>query len=170
MLGYVLSGSDDRRDELLAYVAGRLHDDGVRVAAAVQVNVINDTPRSDMDLHIIPTGRVVRISQRLGPMATGCRLDVQQLEEAAGLLQSVLEDSPDLLILNKFGKQEAAGRGFAPVVAAALDRGIPVLIGVPQQRADDFAEFAGDMAAQVANDPEAALAWCQAAVMGAVDE
>ncbi len=66
-----------------------------------------------------------------------------------------------LLILNKFGRQESCGRGMVPVIAAAMERGLPVLTaGAPEQRAA-FLDFAGDMAQKL--PPAAAAAWCRAA-------
>ncbi|MEX5726690.1 hypothetical protein Ga0609869_000043 [Rhodovulum iodosum] len=49
-----------------------------------------------------------------------CRLDPAALETAVGLVAAGLSSGADLLIVNKFGKHEAAGRGFRYVVAEAV--------------------------------------------------
>ena len=51
-----------------------------------------------------------------------------------------------LLIVNKFGKHEAEGRGFRSLIAEALASGLPVLLGVNQMNMHSFQAFAGDMA------------------------
>ena len=51
--------------------------------------------------------------------------------------------NPDLLVLNKFGKVEAEGRGLLDLVAMAVDRGVPVVIGVPVRNLEALAQFRG---------------------------
>jgi hypothetical protein len=47
----------------------------------------------------------------------------------------------DLLIVNKFGKHEALGRGFRMVIAEALSKGLPVLVGMNALNLPAFEEF-----------------------------
>ena len=126
MLGYI---SDDARgacDRLLLSVADQLSDSGETLAGAVQENLEADgLPRCDMVLRILGRSERIEISQRLGPLATGCRLDPDALERAVGLVESTLPNGVSLLIVNKFGKQEAEGRGFRHVIAEALVRAAP---------------------------------------------
>jgi hypothetical protein len=82
-----------------------------------------------MDVRVLPNGPILRISQNLGSVSKGCRLDPAALEAAVGLVEARLDPNVDLLIINKFGKHEADGRGFRTVIAAALDLEIPVLVG-----------------------------------------
>ena len=72
----------------------------------------------------------------------------------------VLAQGADLVIVNKFGKQECYGQGFRHFIAEALARGIPVLLSVPAGQLPDFQDFAGDLAEPVA--PAAILDWCRA--------
>lgn len=114
MLGYFVSQGRGEADLLLAGVAARLMADGWRLAGAVQVNVETRADRPcEMDLHVLAQDRVVRISQNLGALSTGCRLDPAALETAVGLVERALEDGVQLLVVNKFGKQELEGRAFA---------------------------------------------------------
>ena len=82
-----------------------------------------------MQLQVLPNGPVIRINQNLGREARGCRLDGGALEQAV-VEVSRRTQSAQALIVNKFGKLEAAGRGYVPLIVEALDNGIPVLIGV----------------------------------------
>ncbi|WP_343082321.1 DUF2478 domain-containing protein [Ostreiculturibacter nitratireducens] len=165
MLGYVTAQGRGTGDRLLYDLAGKLRAEGFRIAGAVQSNVDRpDTPRCDMFLDILAGAETVRISQNLGRGASGCRLDPQGLERAVGLVIAALDGPVDLVIINKFGKQESEiGRGFRPVFAAALERGLPVLTSVTAGQTEAFLDFAGPLAENLPGDPDVLLAWARAA-------
>lgn len=169
MLGFVSPEGRGAADRLLADAAGPLRDEGVRLAGAVQVNVERATQhRCDMELHVLSGHDVIRISQYLGRAARGCRLDPDGLERAAGLVEAALERPTDLMIVNKFGKQEAEGRGFRPLIGMALAAGIPVLTAVNAANRGAFLEFSGGVAEEIPAERDAILTWCrQALVAGA---
>lgn len=165
MLGYVVVPADAKAesDLLLAGVAERLAAEGLRLAGAVQQNSGPEGDcRCDMDLRLLHDGRIIRISQDLGPGSSGCRLDAGALEDVAHAVTEGLGDRPDLLILNKFGKQEGFGRGLRPVIAAAMEAGVPVLLTVAEEVLPDFLSFAGGMGEALA--PGAAEGWARSAV------
>ncbi len=74
-------------------------------------------------------------------------------------MTSSLAAAPQLLIINKFGKDEADGRGFRPVIAEALALDVPVLVGVNGLNKEKFDAFTGGAAEQIAPDPESIIAW-----------
>lgn len=79
-------------------------------------------------------------------------------------VDSVLDQrAASLLIVNKFGKQEAEGGGFREVIGRAMIVGIPVLTTVSQGNLAAFLSFADGLARAVAPDADAAVAWCLAA-------
>jgi len=159
-LAFVKTVERGLTDRLLSDFAGRLQADGLRLAGVVQTNT--DRPGShhcDMDVRVLPRGPVIRISQTLGEASRGCRLDPTALEQAVALVEAGLEQSPDLLILNKFGKHEAEGRGFRPLIADALARNIPVLLGVNGLNQQAFEAFAGEYAEEIAIDAAGLAAW-----------
>lgn len=147
MLGYVTGGERGQMDILLAETAQRLQAEGCTLAGVVQVNEEFDPARAcHMDLHVLNGTNVIRISQDLGTLSKGCRLDPAALEQAVGLVAQALDAGPALLIINKFGRQEADGRGFRPLIGQALAAGIPVLTAVSagyQHAFDSFAEGMG---------------------------
>jgi hypothetical protein len=49
-----------------------------------------------------------------------------------------------VLIVNKFGKREAEGKGLVPVIVEALEMGLPVLIAVNGLNFAAFLAFAGE--------------------------
>lgn len=165
MLGYVVAEGRGASDLLLADVAATLHGRGWPLAGAVQVNENTDPGRPcQMDLHVLTGGAAVRISQDLGVLARGCRLDPDGLERAVGLVEVALTSSPKLLIVNKFGKQELDGRGFRPVIGRALADGIPVLTAVNACNLAGFEAFAEGIGTRLPADRAAVLAWCDTAV------
>jgi hypothetical protein len=164
-IGYVMAETGGETDALLARTALTLAARGVRLVGAVQTNTTRPgASKCDMDIRILPSGPVLRISQSLGEGARGCRLDMAALEEAVGLVASSLEAGADLLILNKFGKHEAAGRGFRPLIAEAVARGIPVLTGLNALNQPAFLTFTGGAGRCLGDTEEALLAWTSRAV------
>ncbi|WP_417411278.1 DUF2478 domain-containing protein [Hoeflea sp.] len=75
------------------------------------------------------------------------------------LAEAGLERGPDLLIINKFGKHEAEGRGFRPLIADALARGIPVLLGVNALNQKTFDDYSSGYAEEIASDAKGLAAW-----------
>lgn len=159
-IAYVSLPGRGANDRFLSVIAEKLDAQGLRLAGTVQSNVERaDRARCDMDILVLPDGPVLRISEDRGDLARGCRLDAGALEEAVVGVTRALPQA-DLLIVNKFGKQEAEGRGLAPVIADALERGIPVLLGVNGLNLPVFEAFAGGLATALPPDEATALNWC----------
>lgn len=149
-------------DSALAALVDRLAGQGGRVVGAVQVASAGDGRA--MDLRLLPSGAPLRISQDLGPEATGCRLDAGALEMAVAAAEAALAAAPaDLLVVNRFGRQEAEGRGFAALIGAALEAGVPVIVGLSPKFRPKFREFAGDLAEWLPADAAALQDWWERA-------
>lgn len=148
-------------DTLLKDVADGLKSGGARLAGAVQHNTHNgDRCRCDMTLEDLTSGRLVKISEDRGPEARGCRLDSSALEEIVGLVSASLEASPDIVIINKFGKREAEGSGFRSTIEQALEAGIPVVVAVNAANIDAWNFFTGGLDVRLPPDRKAIGAWC----------
>lgn len=167
MLGFVtFTDGIGAANRMLTETAVALERQGLRLAGAVQQNLDRGTGQDcDMDLRILGDGAVIRISQNLGAGSEACRLDTGALAQAVARAEAVLARGADLVIVNKFGKQECFGRGFRDFIAQALARGVPVLLSVPAEQLPGFRDFAGDLAEPVA--PGAALDWCRARIVAA---
>lgn len=159
-LAYVSLPGRGANDRFLAGVAAQLQSRGLRLAGTVQSNIERpDRKKCDMDIIVLPEGPVLRISEDRGDLARGCRLDAGVLEEAvAGVARSL--PGSDLLIVNKFGKQEAEGRGMAPLIAEALEQHIPVLLGVNGLNLQAFRTFAGGLELALTSEAACVLNWC----------
>jgi hypothetical protein len=163
-MGYVIAPGRGDTDLLLAGVAERLMAAGVRLCGTVQINTACDGDGPcDMDVQVLPDGPVIRISQSLGPGARGCRLDPGALETAIAACEARL-DGADALIVNKFGKQEALGRGFRDLMAEAMAQEKPVLVGLNALNLEAFNEFTGGVAEPVQPDADDVFSWLQDAL------
>lgn len=149
-------------NRLLADFAQTARTHGLRVIGTVQVNTDNPgTGRCDMDVTVLPAGPVLRISQDLGPGSQGCRLDAAALEEAVARTEAALAAGADLMIVNKFGRHEAEGRGFRGLIGAALAQGVPVIVGLNGLNAEAFATFGAGLATRLDTTPEALRNWLE---------
>ena len=159
-IAYTMASGSGDTDRLLAEVADTLQAQGLKTCGTVQINTDRaDSHLCDMDVRVLPDGPVVRISQSLGKEARGCRLDPSALEMAVVLAKSALQKGAEVLIINKFGKHEAEGRGFRDLIAEALALDIPVLVGTNAMNKQAFVEFTGGEAVSLPPVVEQLVAW-----------
>ena len=158
-IAYTKAPGKGDMDALLAQVADVLAGQGLKACGTVQINseCASGGP-CDMDVRVLPDGPVIRISQSLGKDARGCRLDPDALEQAIALSQPRLYGS-DVLIVNKFGKHEASGRGFRDLIAQALSDEIPVVVGLNALNEEAFTDFTGGIAEEIAPDAQGIAQW-----------
>lgn len=161
----VTAGQRGHVDAVLTEVAERLTHGKFLLAGVVKARPERRwLDPCDMDLALLPFGRPIRISRNLGSQSSSCRLDAGALEEAAVAVEATIANEPvDLLVINKFGQREAEGYGLRAAIAAALERGIPVLIGVPEGHRAAFARFADGLSEALPPEVDAVLTWCRAA-------
>jgi hypothetical protein len=81
------------------------------------------------------------------------------LSEAASLLSASIENGPDLVILNKFGKTEAEGHGLRDTLAQAVQLGVPAVVGVPYRNIEQWRFFAEDLAEECGIDSPRLYEW-----------
>ncbi|PZO67273.1 MAG: hypothetical protein DI498_02715 [Paracoccus denitrificans] len=169
MIGAIQIQKTDDAAAILTAALGVLSGAGLRVGGAIQTSRPPTVDAFDCDMHLSIIGEdaaPVRISQSLGPGSTACRLDTGALAACCARVMRQLHDGCDALILNKFGKVEAAGGGLRDAFALGASLGVPVLTTVaPDQRAV-FLAFAGDLATLL--KPSEVPAWCHAACFGRV--
>lgn len=160
MLGYIHSADRGIPNSVLAEVADALIGKGVRVTGLVQVRAPDHGAHPcDMDLKCLPEGPVFPIAQKLGRGSRGCRMDVDALETGVAYVDAQIEAEAEVFILNKFGAQEAQGRGFREAIARALERGVPVLTVVNPLNIDAFRDFAGGAEQELPAEADVILGW-----------
>lgn len=153
-------------DLLLAKAAEKLRAKGAVLAGIVKDldYVAGYDNGCDMKVRVLPEGPVIQITQSLGNGSDACRLDPRAIVTAVSTVENSDLAGADLFILNKFGPEEAAGRGFCAVIGAALEQDIPVLVGVGVATRDSFDTFADGLAVTLSPDETAIEEWCFAAM------
>lgn len=79
--------------------------------------------------------------------------------EAIALAVEARLSSADLLVVNKFGKQEAQGRGLCPAISIAMEMEIPTLVGVNEMNAAEFHAFSEGVAETLPPERRAIRVW-----------
>jgi nucleoside-triphosphatase THEP1 len=152
-------------DGLIAQCAADLVASGCRLGGIVQSNALRPgRRRCDMFVKDLLGGDEIKISLDRGNEARGCRLDPHAFARIDAWIERAVSERVDLLIINKFGKEEAHGRGLRPVIAEALIAEIPLVIGVSARNLCDFLPFIGESATRLRPDIEAITAWCRNAI------
>lgn len=143
-------------DSVLNNVAAALAADGVRVAGLVQQGgaTPGGAPDRTLALRDLATGDHHRITEERGAAALGCRLDWQAITELAQRIETGLDDAPDVLIVNRFGRAESEGRGFRGAIEKALAQGACVIVAVRDEYKVPWQAFHAGLAVSAA--PEAA--------------
>jgi hypothetical protein len=153
-------------DRLISEAAANLIAKGKKLLGAVKVltNIEGANHDCNMDLRILPTGRMIRITQSLGAGSTSCRLHPGAIADAVAEVETTGAAGFDLFVLNKFGPQEAEGHGFCATIAEALSQDVPVLVGVGKACRSAFDDFAGGLAETLPAELPAILDWCENAL------
>lgn len=140
----ILYRPQDDVDGLLADFARNLVRSGERIGGVVQRNV-KDGAGCQIGMQAIDlmSGTEISICQPLGSGAMACKLDAAGLAEAAVAVARAIAADVDLVVINKFSKQEAAGEGLRDELADAIAAGIPVLTAVPEKCLDAWNDFTG---------------------------
>ncbi|WP_246534459.1 DUF2478 domain-containing protein [Aliiroseovarius lamellibrachiae] len=162
----VTSQKQGETDRLLSALVARLQAKGVALAGIVKDLSHESSFENgcDMKVQVLPKGPVIQITQNLGAGSDACRLDPSAIAEAVTRVEGGTLEGAALFILNKFGPEEVAGRGFVSAIGRAVQLGIPVLVGVSGASCASFDAFAGGLAEELPDDPNALDAWCRAAI------
>jgi len=147
---------DQDPDAILRGFATDLNGHGLRAVGMVQAGQCADSSLSAVLLH---SDETLLLAQDFDPHASGCRLDVDRLQNAGLRISSALDAGADILIINRFGKRERDGRGLCYLIERALKADIPVLIAVANHRFADWVKFSGGMSVKLACDRRALDEW-----------
>lgn len=162
-IAYVTIDGRGLIDDCLAEAVAMMQSRGLRLAGTVRALPVNHRAHPcDADIQVLPDGRLHRISQPLGQGSSGCRLDAGAIESVAADVEARLTGC-QILVVNKFGKQECLARGLQPAIVRALDLDLPVLVGVNGLNLGAFLDFVAGLATRL--DAEAAniVAWAESA-------
>ena len=149
-------------DAIFKALVSRCRALGLSLAGVLQCQAFAGADRRcDVLLEDLTSGHRTALFEDRGAGARGCRLDQSALAEATARIEGSLEHAPHLVVLNKFGKVECDGGGLRDLIASAIDRGIPVIIGVPKRNLDAWRSFAGEFAIELSDDAREVERWLE---------
>lgn len=166
-IGIVSAEGRGETDRLISQTAAALIRSGAQLSGIIKVldePQPEDSHHCDMSVRVLPGKRTIKITQSLGEGSDGCRLNPTAIVEAVAAVESSAAKDTALFVLNKFGPEEAEGRGFRGAIATALERGVPVLVGVTPGTRAAFEEFTAGMAVVLPSQSDEILSWCRDAM------
>lgn len=166
-IGIVSAEGRGETDRLISETASALVAQGATLSGIVKVLdevQPEGSHHCDMSVQVLPGEETIKITQSLGEGSEGCRLNPTAIVEAVAAVEQAASQQTDLFVLNKFGPEEAEGRGFRAAIAEALGRDIPVLVGVTPGTRVAFDAFTTDLGEALPADNAAILSWCKNAI------
>ena len=160
-LAALVYAQDEDPDRILHDFAADLNRGGGRAVGLVQLGHHRADSRQVSAL-LVHTGEKLSLFQDLGKSAEGCRVDVGQLLHAAAQISDAIDRGADVVIVNRFGRQEREGKGLVYLIERALSAGIPVVIAVPSHRFADWIKFVDGMSVKLPCDRESLDIWWNA--------
>jgi hypothetical protein len=110
----------------------------------------------------LSSGERIGLHQDLGPGSEACNLDTSQLARACAAAERAIAAGAALVVLNRFGGQEASARGWLMAAfQAAVAAGIPVACSVAPRAEAVWEDFAAGCATWLPAEAEALEAWWQ---------
>jgi hypothetical protein len=154
-LAAVVYGTDDDPDRVIAGFAADLR----RPVGVVQRGRSCQSEEPRLGVTLLPDGELVGLALDERLHSGGCRLDPDRLASLSMRLAAAIDDGADLVIINRFGRSEAEGKGLIGLIPQALDADIPVLIAVPEQRFAEWIRFSEGMNVRLACRRDALDRW-----------
>ncbi|MER1967430.1 DUF2478 domain-containing protein [Castellaniella sp. GW247-6E4] len=116
-------------------------------------------------LQDVRSGETFEIFQDLGKGSRACCLDISALVAAGAVLRTAAQARPDLVVIDRYGRQEAEGGGFSAEFLALMTEGIPLLTIVADEFVDAWRGFTGALGAELPVDADRLREWGAATCM-----
>lgn len=156
----IVYANDEYPDAIFKWIVSECRSRNLVLSGVLQHPACEGSDRRcDVLLEDLASGYRTPLFDDRGAGARGCRLDVAALIDASMKVERSLDNGPALLVLNKFGKVEADGGGMCGLMAKALERGIPAIIGVPARNLDAWRNFAGEFSAELSENADEIRKW-----------
>ena len=140
----------------------QLKQSGVRVAGILQQKVpMQETGMTEVVAVDIQTGLTCSLNRptRESWKNRECSLDRTALTEATAILRRAVSDRADLIVVEKFGDEEAHGGGLSGDILEGIAAGIPFLVAVPQTNLESWNARTGEIGATLTFDEAAFQDW-----------
>jgi len=150
-------GQGQDPDPILSDFAADLGASGHLAVGLVQLgHRCRDAALSATLLH---TGESVPLFREIGNAGGERRLDLARLGNAVERIAHAIDRGADIVIVNRFGRQESEGKGLSPLISRALAADMPVLIAVPGHRFADWIRFTEGMSVKLPCNRRALDTW-----------
>jgi hypothetical protein len=154
----VVYGAADYPDALLAEFIGDLRVQGADAVGLLQRrNPRRPDIAGPVEFFLIPEVDAHRACWE--PQSSPARSCGTQLQDLSARLEHSLERGPDLIVLNRFGWQEACGSGLLGLLAGAIEQDVPALIAVPEGLFDRWLTVAQGLAVRLRCDRASLDRW-----------
>jgi hypothetical protein len=168
LIAAIRGGPGSPAAELLAAFALRRQAEGLSVAGVIVPPKAGDPGSGGREgcecsgvLLDLSSGETISIHQDLGPGSEACNLDTSELARACAAAERAIAAGADLVVLNRFGHQEAAHGGLMAVYQAAVAAGLPVACMVAPKAEAVWEGFAEGLSVWLPAEAEALEAWWQ---------
>ncbi|MFV0282665.1 MAG: DUF2478 domain-containing protein [Castellaniella sp.] len=155
----IVHAHEDAADAVMRDYVADLRGRGHTVRGLLMARRPDGRLRGGRCLRDVETGEIFEIFQDLGEGSQACCLDVSCLAAAAGTLRAAIQARPDLVVINRYGRQESEGGGFAQEFLASMVEEIPVLTIVAEEFLEDWRRFTGGMSAELPADMDRLRTW-----------
>jgi len=160
-LGAIVTSKTTAVDAILDELVTQLQNEGYHLSGLRQRVLPTSGNGCGVRLQDINTGTYHRITQDLGTGSTSCNIDIGAVEQLAMAQCDALDDSVELVIVNRFGKRESEGGGFCTVIEKAVDLGIPVLTVVKQDWLSAWLAYGGECVSTIRPNKKEIEDWCK---------
>ncbi|MBC8338473.1 MAG: DUF2478 domain-containing protein [Alphaproteobacteria bacterium] len=133
------------RESLYRFV-DTLKAEGVKVAGILQQKrPMEDSGMMEVVAVDIQTGRTCSLNRPTRESWTNreCSLDRAALTETTAILHRAVMDGADLIVVEKFGDEEAHGGGLNDEILNGIASGIPFLVAVPETNLESWSNRTG---------------------------
>lgn len=159
-IGAIVHQSAEAADVPLQAFIQYLQEQGKLVLGVVQApEEVSFAFRSKMGITNLSNGEFISIAQDLGEHNTSCCLDSEAVSNASIILQQARNQNPDLIVVNRFGKLEAEGEGFADEMLEIMSLGLPMITVVATRFLEPWQTFSGGLATEIPADLNELKLW-----------
>jgi nucleoside-triphosphatase THEP1 len=159
------TGSADP-DRLLLDFAEDVRGSGLRVAGIIQLGRARAPGNSELDAIVLPSAERVNLGHHRTGDAIGCRPDSRRLAGVARVIVAAIAEGVHLVVINRFGKLEAEGRGLIHLIRTAVDADSPVVTAVPEHRFAAWLNYSDGMSVRLRCHRAALDHWWQSVARG----
>jgi uncharacterized protein DUF2478 len=140
----VVYASGDRPDLVLHDFARRLVEGGKRVCGLIQFRE-RASGQPHRHVLILDGWQMAEVGPAADTEDSRCSLDGHWLDRMGRHAEASIRRGVDLVIVNRFGPLELAGRGFGGAIAAASETETPLVVAVPLFEFEDWTRFSNGM-------------------------